>query len=159
MHTVDREKIARKLDQAVSDAGRSPLDVLIQVNTSDEDQKSGCSVLDAPGLAQAIVDSCPHLRLAGLMTIGAAGVDPAPFFAALARARDEVASALGLSPEQLALSMGMSADFEQAIAAGATHVRVGSSIFGAREGVTPAASTLSEASTARKGTPDAAETT
>eukprot|EP00201_Polytomella_parva_P000217 CAMPEP_0175038698 /NCGR_PEP_ID=MMETSP0052_2-20121109/21_1 /TAXON_ID=51329 ORGANISM="Polytomella parva, Strain SAG 63-3" /NCGR_SAMPLE_ID=MMETSP0052_2 /ASSEMBLY_ACC=CAM_ASM_000194 /LENGTH=277 /DNA_ID=CAMNT_0016300165 /DNA_START=71 /DNA_END=904 /DNA_ORIENTATION=+ len=110
------------------------LDVLIQINTSGETSKSGVdpgpSVLS---IASHIKNNCPNLRFAGLMTIGMPDDDSD--FRVLSRCRDEVAAALQLTPEesqQLELSMGMSGDYERAIACGSTNVRVGSSIFGAR---------------------------
>ena len=84
----------------------------------------------APALAAHIVNNCPKLRLSGVMTIGQAGEPRC--FATLRECRDAVATALGQSSETLELSMGMSGDFEQAAEAGSTSVRVGSSIFGAR---------------------------
>jgi uncharacterized pyridoxal phosphate-containing UPF0001 family protein len=103
-------------------AGRTPR-LLIQVNTGDEAQKSGVSA----GQAEALLRHCQGLGLSieGLMCIPPLEEDPAPHFAELARLADR----LGLRK----LSMGMSADFETAVAQGATHVRVGSAIFGARD--------------------------
>ena len=103
----------------------TPLDVLVQVNTSAEETKSGCAPDAAAGLCQAIVSSCPALRLRGLMCIGkysAEEGDACGDFECLARCRGAAATALGLSEAELALSMGMSHDFEAAITAGATHV-------------------------------------
>lgn len=132
VQTVDSKKLANKLETAVESSGRELLRVYVQVNTSGEDQKAGVPPSEVATLANHIITNCPHLRIDGVMTIGAAGVDPAPFFTCLADARIEIAAVVGVQPNELALSMGMSADFEQAIQAGATHVRVGSSIFGAR---------------------------
>ena len=78
-----------------------------------------------------MVSECPRLELQGLMTIGAPG-DPS-CFDKLGKCRDEVAEALGQEPASLVLSMGMSGDFETAIARGSSSVRVGSTIFGARD--------------------------
>lgn len=133
------------------------MQVMVQVNTSDEDQKGGVAPEQAAALAQHILDACPALQLTGLMTIGAAGQDPAPFFqvrrtaspccphaSAHAHARRPPTQALvdtkravlescgAKAPPDLELSMGMSGDFEAAIKAGSSSVRVGSSIFGAR---------------------------
>jgi uncharacterized pyridoxal phosphate-containing UPF0001 family protein len=103
-----------------------------QVNTSPwEGSKGGVLAEDAPSLGQHIVDKCPNLKLLGLMTIGAPGEFQC--FDALRDCRDAVASALGVPTEDLELSMGMSNDFEEAIARGSNSVRVGSSIFGARD--------------------------
>jgi hypothetical protein len=132
---VDSFKLAQKLNSACEGcypAGRT-LDVYLQINTSGEGSKSGAEPAGAAELARAVAQECPRLRVAGLMTIGAPGDDGASF-ATLAAARLDVASALGLAdPQTLALSMGMSDDFEAAIAQGATSVRVGSKIFGARD--------------------------
>jgi pyridoxal phosphate enzyme (YggS family) len=118
------------------DEGERRLRVKIQVNTSGEAQKAGVAPADAPALARHVVERCPHLRLAGLMTVGAVArsADGAENedFRALARARDDVAAALGVPAAGLELSMGMSADFEAAVAMGSDEVRVGSSIFGER---------------------------
>ena len=121
IHTLDRVTLARKLAQQIAEQGRSP-QLFVQVNTGDEPQKAGILADELPGFLAL----CADLGLApqGLMCIPPDGMDPAPHFRLLADlARDH-----GLP----GLSMGMSADFETAIAHGATHVRVGSAIFGAR---------------------------
>jgi uncharacterized pyridoxal phosphate-containing UPF0001 family protein len=105
------------------------------VNTSGEESKSGCAPDAAAALCKEVADACPALRIRGLMCIGkytAAEGGADDDFAALAACRQRAAEALGLPPDALALSMGMSHDFETALRAGATHVRVGSTIFGAR---------------------------
>jgi pyridoxal phosphate enzyme (YggS family) len=115
------------------------LRVLVQVNTSGEDSKSGVSPADAIELCRHVRDNCPHLQLAGLMTIGAIarshatgeGVENEDF-KGLVETRDRVAEGLGIEKGALELSMGMSADFESAIAAGSGEVRIGSTIFGER---------------------------
>ena len=135
VETVDTEKLASKLNAAVEALGRGPLCVLVQVNTSGEESKFGVE----PGagvvsLATYIATSCPHLRIAGLMTIGMLDYSSRPEnFVCLAACRRDVAEALGVKEESLELSMGMSGDFEAAIEMGSTNVRVGSTIFGARE--------------------------
>jgi uncharacterized pyridoxal phosphate-containing UPF0001 family protein len=100
----------------------------VQVNIGGEEQKGGCAITDLPALiAQARAADIP---LAGLMCVPPAGIEPAPFFALA----DKLAVDNGLGPDQGGgLSMGMSEDFETAILLGATHVRVGSALFGARE--------------------------
>jgi pyridoxal phosphate enzyme (YggS family) len=130
VETVDTLKLAKKLNDAAGEIGRT-LHVYLQINTSGEDTKTGTGPDGAVALATAVRSGCPHLTVAGLMTIGAPG--DAGCFDTLARCRAEVAAAFGVAPESLALSMGMSGDFEAAIARGSTSVRVGSSIFGARE--------------------------
>ncbi len=121
IHTVDRPSLAEKLARLAQDRGRAP-QMFIQVNTGAEPQKAGI----LPGDADAFVATCRALDLpvVGLMCIPPEGEDSAPHFATLAA----MAARNGLT----GLSMGMSGDFEAAIAAGATHVRVGSAIFGAR---------------------------
>lgn len=135
VETVDREKAASALEKAVVNVGRdTPLNVMVQVNTSGEETKSGCVPGDSIQLARAIVNDCPHLRLVGLMTIGAPDTSDEPAaFKILKEERDAVAQALGSSVDSLQLSMGMSGDFEAAIKMGSNSVRVGSTIFGARE--------------------------
>jgi hypothetical protein len=115
-------------------AERAPrLNVLIQVNLVGEEQKGGVSVTDLPGLAEEVM-SLESLRLAGLMFMPPFDVEPEarrPMFARVRRLRDETAKRLGL--ELPFLSMGMSDDYAQAIIEGATHVRIGTSIFGPRQ--------------------------
>ena len=130
VHSVDRMKIAQRLsDQRPT--GMAPLNVCLQVNVSGEASKSGCSLEELPQLARDAA-ALPNLRLRGLMAIPAPSDDPEqqrrPFHL-LGEALE------GLNREGLALdtlSMGMSADLETAIAEGATLVRIGTALFGAR---------------------------
>lgn len=116
------------------------LRVLVQVNTSGEDNKSGVEPSEAAELCRHISEKCPHLHLAGLMTIGAlARSEEAATaesinedFVTLRDTRDKVASELGIEKSELELSMGMSSDFEAAISQGSDEVRVGTTIFGDR---------------------------
>ena len=104
----------------------------MQVNTSPwEGTKGGVTPEGAAELAAHVAAACPALRFRGVMTIGAPGDERC--FGALRDARDAAAAALSVPADSLELSMGMSGDFEAAIAAGSDSVRVGSSIFGARE--------------------------
>jgi PLP dependent protein len=104
----------------------------VQVNTSGEESKAGCDVAQVCGVARFVVEACPALRLVGLMTIGAVDSSPRPeAFRLLAECRERVQAEVGV--DGLELSMGMSGDFERAIAMGGDSVRVGSTIFGARE--------------------------
>ncbi len=122
IHTLDREKLGRKLATAVQARGVCP-QLFIQVNTGAEPQKAGV----LPADADAFIKTCRgiyDLNISGLMVIPPVDDDPARHFAMLAK----IATRNGLS----ALSMGMSSDFEVAIAHGATHVRVGAAIFGER---------------------------
>ncbi|SEN80471.1 hypothetical protein SAMN04488103_10811 [Gemmobacter aquatilis] len=122
IHTVDRASLAEKLAKLAQARGACP-DLFVQVNTGAEPQKAGV----LPGEADGFIAACRamDLPLRGLMCIPPEGGDSTPHFAALAG----IAARNGLA----GLSMGMSGDFEAAIAAGATHVRVGSAIFGARD--------------------------
>eukprot|EP00588_Corethron_pennatum_P008839 CAMPEP_0194274120 /NCGR_PEP_ID=MMETSP0169-20130528/7283_1 /TAXON_ID=218684 /ORGANISM="Corethron pennatum, Strain L29A3" /LENGTH=333 /DNA_ID=CAMNT_0039017235 /DNA_START=15 /DNA_END=1016 /DNA_ORIENTATION=- len=138
VESVATIKLASKLDKAAAelvgaDGSVSPfhLGIYIQVNTSGEETKSGAAPADVPDLAKKIRDVCPNLKLAGLMTIGAPG--DYSCFDVLASCRVATAGELGVPEEALELSMGMSGDFEEAIRRGATNVRVGSTIFGARD--------------------------
>jgi pyridoxal phosphate enzyme (YggS family) len=127
VQTVDSVKLARKLDAACVE----PLEVFVQVNTSGEASKSGVSAEDEAALGElldCVRNECGNLRLGGLMTIGERG-DTAADFELLRAVRARVRR----EGETLGLSMGMSADFETAIEMGSTVVRVGSSLFGARE--------------------------
>ncbi|KAH7400783.1 hypothetical protein DE146DRAFT_717647 [Phaeosphaeria sp. MPI-PUGE-AT-0046c] len=115
------------------------LRVMIQVNTSGEAEKSGVEPADTTALCRHVLESCPHLQLLGLMTIGAiarsqatTGENENEDFEKLRETRDAVAEELEWDKEKLELSMGMSADFEGAIRAGSNEVRVGSQIFGER---------------------------
>ncbi|WP_437763445.1 YggS family pyridoxal phosphate-dependent enzyme [Sorangium sp. So ce281] len=129
VQSVDREELAVELDRRAAALNRT-LDVLIEVNVGGEASKGGCAPGDFAPLLAAIA-RCAHLRPIGLMTIAPFLEDPndvAPFFAQLRALRDAHGGRAVL-PE---LSMGMSHDFEPAIAQGATWVRVGTAIFGAR---------------------------
>ncbi len=121
IHTVDRVSLADRLARLVQERGACP-ELFVQVNTGAEPQKAGV----LPDEADAFIARCRamDLPLSGLMCIPPEGEDSTPHFAALA----EMATRNDLR----GLSMGMSSDFEAAIAAGATHIRVGSAIFGAR---------------------------
>jgi pyridoxal phosphate enzyme (YggS family) len=133
VETVSNLKLAKKLNNAVPESDATLLRIFVQVNTSGEDSKSGIEPgAECVELCRQIVADCPKLYLQGLMTIGAPGDESC--FTTLAACRDEVADALeGRDRDSLELSMGMSGDFEQAIMAGATNIRVGSTIFGARD--------------------------
>ncbi len=122
IHTVDRPKLARTLARITDEVGKTP-DIFVQVNTGDESQKAGCAIDDADDLIALCQDL--GLPLKGLMCIPPIDEAPSLHFALLAK----IAARNGLT----GLSMGMSSDFEEAIAQGATHIRVGSAIFGARD--------------------------
>ena len=122
IHSVDRSSLVAALAKAFDRIGRNPA-CFVQVNIGDEPQKGGCAVANLP----ALLDRCREaaLPVSGLMCIPPAGVEPAPYFALLAK--------LGRRHGLASLSMGMSDDFETAVMAGATHVRVGTALFGERE--------------------------
>ncbi|XP_058788142.1 uncharacterized protein LOC131662388 [Vicia villosa] len=131
---VDNQKVANNLDRMVSTLGRNPLRVLVQVNTSGEESKSGVDPSSCVDLAKHVKLSCPNLEFSGLMTIGMPDYTSTPQnFQTLSNCRTEVCKALEMDEEQCELSMGMSGDFELAIESGSTNVRVGSTIFGPRE--------------------------
>ncbi|KAM0898024.1 hypothetical protein ACQ4PT_022192 [Festuca glaucescens] len=131
---VGNEKIANHLDRAVVSLGREPLKVMVQVNTSGEESKSGIDPSRCVELAKHVKLACPNLIFSGLMTIGMKDYSSTPVnFKTLVNCKLEVCKALGIPTEQFELSMGMSGDFEQAIELGSTNVRVGSTIFGPRE--------------------------
>lgn len=136
VESVDREKTASALNKAAGAAENrtEKLRVLVQVNTSGEESKAGCAIGTAAELAEYVAQSCEHLVLAGLMTIGAPdkSYEPAAF-ASLVREREAVAARLGVEAASLELSMGMSGDFEAAVRMGSDSVRVGSLLFGARQ--------------------------
>ena len=121
IHTVDRPKLVNALARLADEIGRCPR-LLVQVNTGEEAQKAGVLPHDLPALLRLARDG--GLPIAGLMCIPPADAAPAPHFAWLKRAADEH----GLRE----VSMGMSGDFEAAAELGATFVRVGSALFGAR---------------------------
>lgn len=121
IHSVDRPSLVDALTKAMERTGRSP-DCFIQVNIGDETQKGGCAVADLPQLLARAGEA--GLPIAGLMCIPPADVEAAPYFALLAK----LARRHGLP----ALSMGMSGDYETAVMTGATHIRVGTALFGER---------------------------
>ncbi len=121
IHSVDRSSLVAALAKAMEAQGRRP-DCFLQVNIGEEEQKGGCAIAELPGLlAEARTAGLP---VVGLMAVPPADVEPAPYFALLAKlAKDH-----GLAQ----LSMGMSGDYETAAMLGATHVRIGTALFGAR---------------------------
>ena len=122
IHTLDRESLAKELAREITKQGRAPV-LLVQVNTGEEPQKGGV----APRDTAAFVGRCRTvhgLTISGLMCIPPADQPPSPHFALLRK--------LGLELELPLVSIGMSSDFDAAIQMGATHVRVGSAIFGSR---------------------------
>ena len=123
IETLDRPKLAQALRAEIDRSGRAPA-LFVQVNTGEEPQKAGVAPKDAPAFIHLAREEL-KLPVKGLMCIPPAEENPGPHFALLAKLAKEEGLPL--------VSMGMSADFEIAIRFGATHVRVGSAIFGARE--------------------------
>ncbi len=121
IHSVDRSSLVAALAKAMAKAGRRP-DCFVQVNVGDEAQKGGCPVAELPVLLEHCARA--ELPVVGLMCIPPEGVEAAPYFALLAK--------LGRRHGLRGLSMGMSADYEAAVMIGATHVRVGTALFGPR---------------------------
>ncbi len=121
IHSVDRASLVHAIAKAKARTGRDPA-CFLQVNIGDEPQKGGCAVAELPALLETA--RIAGLRVVGLMALPPEGVESAPYFALLAK----LARRHGVT----GLSMGMSADFETAIMCGATHVRVGTALFGER---------------------------
>ena len=121
IHSVDRPSLVTALGKAMAASGKRP-DCFVQVNIGAEPQKGGCAIADLPDLLTAA--RAAGLPIVGLMCVPPADIEAAPFFALLA----ELARRYGLAQ----LSMGMSSDYETAAMLGATVVRVGSALFGAR---------------------------
>lgn len=121
IHSIDRPSVIAAVAKAMDKQGRRP-DCFLQVNIGDEAQKGGCAIADVPDLLDGM--RMAGLPIAGLMCVPPADVEAAPYFALLAKiARDEGVAGL---------SMGMSGDYETAVMLGATHVRVGTALFGGR---------------------------
>ncbi len=121
IHSLDRPSLVSALARAMDKADRR-VPCFVQVNIGDEPQKGGCAISDLPALLEAA--RAADIPIAGLMAVPPADVEAAPYFALLGK----LARENGLS----GLSMGMSGDFETAVMLGATHVRVGSALFGER---------------------------
>ncbi|GAB3058740.1 YggS family pyridoxal phosphate-dependent enzyme [Sediminivirga luteola] len=133
IQSVDSAGLAEKIQRRLEDRDAA-IEVFLQVNTSREDSKSGVAPEDAAALARA-VSGMERLRIRGLMTIGFPGETPEeirPSYRELARLREDLISSGALPEHATELSMGMSGDFELAIEEGATMVRIGSTVFGAR---------------------------
>ena len=121
IHSLDRPSLVTALARAMDKTGRR-IPCFIQVDIGEEEQKGGCAIGELPALIEQA--RAADVPLAGLMCVPPAGIEPAPFFALL----DKLASDHGLEGR----SMGMSGDFETAIRLGATHIRIGTALFGSR---------------------------
>jgi hypothetical protein len=122
IHSLDRPSLVKALAKAMDKAGRR-VPCFVQVDIGEEEQKGGCANRELPALLEQARDA--NIPIAGLMCVPPAGIEPTPFFALL----DKLARDNGLT----GLSMGMSSDFEIAVKLGATHIRVGTALFGSRE--------------------------
>lgn len=125
IHSLDRPSLVKALAKAMDKAGRQ-VPCFVQVDVGEEPQKGGCPVGDLPALLEIARNA--DIPLGGLMCVPPSGIEAAPFFALLGKLADDN----GFDQLSMGLSMGMSGDFETAIMLGATHVRVGSALFGAR---------------------------
>lgn len=121
IHALDRPSLLKALVKAMDKAGKR-VPCFVQVNVGEEEQKGGCSAADLPGFLAKVREA--DIPLAGLMCIPPFDMEPTPFFALLAKLADDN----GLT----GLSMGMSGDYPTAVMLGATHVRVGTALFGGR---------------------------
>ncbi|CCA94237.1 YggS family pyridoxal phosphate-dependent enzyme [Novosphingobium sp. PP1Y] len=121
IHSLDRPSLVSALGKAMDKLGRQ-VPCFVQVNIGEEEQKGGCAIAEVPALLASAREA--QIPVVGLMCVPPLGIEAAPFFALLAK----IAAENGLDQ----LSMGMSDDFETAVMLGATHVRVGSALFGAR---------------------------
>lgn len=123
IHSLDRRSLLKALAKAFDKTGRR-VPCFVQVDIGEEEQKGGCAIADLPELLEQA--RAADIPLAGLMCVPPFGIEPAPYFALLAKIADDH----GLQGR----SMGMSGDFPTAIMLGATHIRVGTALFGARGG-------------------------
>lgn len=123
IHSLDRRSLLKALAKAFDKTGRR-VPCFVQVDIGEEEQKGGCAIADLPKLLEQA--RAADIPLAGLMCVPPFGIEPAPYFALLAKIADDH----GLQGR----SMGMSGDFPTAIMLGATHIRVGTALFGARGG-------------------------
>jgi hypothetical protein len=127
VHSVDRPELVAALSAGAVRADRR-LDVLLQVSLDGDPARGGCSPAEVPALAEATATAA-GLELAGVMAVAPLGSDPAAAFEQLAQVHEQL---LAQHPTAVARSAGMSGDLEQAVACGATHVRVGTALLGAR---------------------------
>ena len=121
IHSLDRESLLKALAKAMDKANKR-VPCFVQVNIGDEEQKGGCPIADLPEFLAKV--RAADIPIAGLMCLPPADIEPAPFFALLYK--------LAQDNDVEGLSMGMSSDYETAVQLGATHVRVGTALFGAR---------------------------
>jgi pyridoxal phosphate enzyme (YggS family) len=127
VHTVDRARLADALDRA-AEPGEDPLDVLVQVNLTDDPDRGGVAPAELDSLAEHVV-GCGTLRLRGIMAVAPLDEEAAPAFARLHGYAERLRA---IAPDARWISAGMTGDFIEAIDAGATHLRIGSAITGPR---------------------------
>lgn len=135
IHSVDSLHLAQEIDRRAAQHELT-MDILIQVNAAQEESKFGIASEETEGLIRDILDTCPHVRIRGLMCIAPYAEDPEevrPYFAEVKRLYDTCGAIRHPALDFRYLSMGMSGDFPVAIEEGANLVRVGTSIFGARD--------------------------
>lgn len=128
IHSVDSMKLAQEIEKRAGNADKT-MDILVQVNSAEEESKFGVGVCEAEALIADIKENCPHINIKGLMCIAPLEEDPEnarPFFRAVKEIFDR-------HKDFTTLSMGMSNDFEVAIEEGSTAIRVGTAIFGNRD--------------------------
>ncbi|MFT4214960.1 MAG: YggS family pyridoxal phosphate-dependent enzyme [Microbacterium sp.] len=128
VHSVDRDRLADALHAADPEAS-TPLDVFLQVNLTDDPARGGIDPDGVEGLAAHVAAHCPSLRVRGVMGVAPFGAEPGEAFASLSSAAEAVRR---IVPDAVWMSAGMSGDFAEAIAAGATHLRIGTAITGPR---------------------------
>lgn len=135
IHSVDSVHLAQEIDKRAMAAGKT-MDVLLQVNAAHEESKFGLDPKDVPQVFREILDSCPNVKIRGLMHIAPWSEDPEeirPYFKEVKDLFDTLAAVEHPNADFKYLSMGMSHDFETAIEEGANIIRVGTSIFGERD--------------------------
>ncbi|MBQ4410481.1 MAG: YggS family pyridoxal phosphate-dependent enzyme [Firmicutes bacterium] len=135
IHSVDSVHLAQEIDKRATAAGKT-MDVLLQVNAAHEESKFGLDPKDVPQVFREILDSCPNVKIRGLMHIAPWSEDPEeirPYFKEVKDLFDTLAAVEHPNADFKYLSMGMSHDFETAIEEGANIIRVGTSIFGERD--------------------------
>ena len=132
IETLDSEKLATKLNKEIEKLERTtPIQVLVQVHTGGEASKHGVEPEEVPSLINHIKKDCPLLQFSGLMSMGL--LHDIEGFKTMASMKKEYLELSGLTEDSFVLSMGTSADYEEAILEGSTEVRLGTTIFGARD--------------------------
>lgn len=135
IHSVDSVHLAQEIDKRAAAAGKT-MDVLLQVNAAHEESKFGLDPKDVPQVMQEILDTCPNVRIRGLMHMAPWSDDPEeirPYFKEVKDLFDTLSEVKHPNADFTCLSMGMSHDFETAVEEGANIIRVGTSIFGERD--------------------------